>query len=237
MVRKARSSGPTEYAAWIEIALDFVLLRCHTHVDKLVNSPIVKVFLRSLFLAFAKNHDFLVFMKPFSNTPEEINEFDRQIEGVRDFHRWYKEKFGSITVSGEYLDGEVRAGRVEPEERPWIEELLLLYCYLPLDRFWHVSLQSEFPNLLPGSESPSSVDMLFWRPFSTSFKVAVECDGFGAHRKRRAFIRDRRKDRALQKLGFQVLRFAGHEINRDPISAASEVFYHLSALEPVDGGT
>jgi len=59
--------------------------------------------------------------------------------------------------------------------------------------------------------------------FSKKF-VVVECDGHDFHeRTKEQAARDRSKDRAIQKLGYPILRFTGSEIYRDPIKCADEV--------------
>lgn len=54
-------------------------------------------------------------------------------------------------------------------------------------------------------------------------RVVVECDGFAYHADRRSFTADRRRDRALQLLGFVVLRFPAAEILRAPADLLAAV--------------
>jgi very-short-patch-repair endonuclease len=58
--------------------------------------------------------------------------------------------------------------------------------------------------------------------------VVVECDGHDYHeRTKEQAQRDRSRDRAMQRLGLQVLRFTGSEIHRDPMRCAHEAMAHI----------
>jgi very-short-patch-repair endonuclease len=54
-------------------------------------------------------------------------------------------------------------------------------------------------------------------------RLAIEVDGFEFHHETRDQVeRDYRRDRALGGLGWQVIRFLGREVNRDPTGCALE---------------
>lgn len=67
------------------------------------------------------------------------------------------------------------------------------------------------------------------RPFrprlkTNKFRLFIECDGHDFHeRTKEQAARDRKRDRDLQQLGFNVLRFTGSEIWKDPMAPALEV--------------
>ena len=50
----------------------------------------------------------------------------------------------------------------------------------------------------------------------SALKLALEIDGWKHHSSREAFVRDRRRDRALTRLGWLVVRFAASEVMDDP---------------------
>ena len=55
--------------------------------------------------------------------------------------------------------------------------------------------------------------------------IFVECDGHDFHeRTKEQAMRDRRRDRDLQRSGVPILRFTGAEIYRDPAACAHEIF-------------
>lgn len=60
--------------------------------------------------------------------------------------------------------------------------------------------------------------------FGNMIELIVECDGHQWHERTKAqAAKDRARDRALQSLGYEVLRFTGSEINASPLRCASEV--------------
>lgn len=55
--------------------------------------------------------------------------------------------------------------------------------------------------------------------------LIIECDGHDFHeRTKEQAAKDRSRDRILQDVGHQVFRFTGHEIWKDPVSCAQQVF-------------
>jgi very-short-patch-repair endonuclease len=54
-------------------------------------------------------------------------------------------------------------------------------------------------------------------------ELLIECDGHDFHEKtKEQAMKDRKKDRILQSLGFKIFRFTGSEIYNDPINCADE---------------
>lgn len=69
------------------------------------------------------------------------------------------------------------------------------------------------------------------------YSVVVECDGHDFHdRTKEQASRDRKRDRALQTLGFQVFRFTGSDIWKDPVACAIEVVDGLKSAAKNDKG-
>lgn len=57
-----------------------------------------------------------------------------------------------------------------------------------------------------------------------NYKIVIECDGHDYHEKtKEQAIRDRRKDRLLQREGFIIFRFTGSEIVKNPYSCVREI--------------
>jgi very-short-patch-repair endonuclease len=73
------------------------------------------------------------------------------------------------------------------------------------------------------------VDFFIWLDFfGDRIELAVECDGHKWHeRTKEQAKKDRTRDRALQSLGYEVLRFTGSEINASPMKCASEVLERI----------
>ena len=69
---------------------------------------------------------------------------------------------------------------------------------------------------------------MIWLPFNPDFKVIVECDGYEFDSNKAAFSNDRARDRILASRGFQVLRFSGSGIYKDPVGKAKELCEYLA---------
>lgn len=69
------------------------------------------------------------------------------------------------------------------------------------------------------------VDFLMLAPAETHWrKLIVECDGHDFHeRTKEQAARDRSRDRAAQSNGYEIFRFTGSEIWRDPMGCANQV--------------
>lgn len=210
---------------YVQAGMELLVEKCHQTVSALSGSPIERVFARSMMLSFLKNGLPLVFMPAFRDTLVDIQEYRHQLKPLDEFTEWYERHHGSTVVANQYLDQQVASGKMPSEERPWIEELLLLYHYLPCRDAWHVSLQPQFPRLL--GERGVRPDMLFWKPSLPNRHLLVECDGYAFHRSRDSFEADRKRDRALKARGYDVFRFTGRQINTEPDMSAHELFVFL----------
>lgn len=77
---------------------------------------------------------------------------------------------------------------------------------------------------------PYRVDFLI-RQSDLEQAIVVECDGHDFHeRTKEQAMADRSRDRALQVEGYQVMRFTGAEIYRDPFDVTNEVMLAFVAL-------
>lgn len=66
-----------------------------------------------------------------------------------------------------------------------------------------------------------------------TFQLIVECDGHDFHdRTKEQASKDRKRDRDLKKLGFEVFRYTGSDIWKNPISCASESIKALMEKAP-----
>jgi hypothetical protein len=189
-------------------------------------SPIETVFLNSLALCFIRNALPLVLTPPMRDASEQLAEFRDELANLAEFTRWYSEHRKDESGLQEYLDNQVRSGRMEARERPHIERLILYYSWLPFGDAHHLTPQASFPEVTVDGASVR-VDALLWIPAKPKWTLAVECDSFEFHLSREAFVKDRRKDRALKAAGLEVHRFSGREIVKDPAGSANELFGYL----------
>ena len=61
-----------------------------------------------------------------------------------------------------------------------------------------------------------------------NFKLAIECDGHNFHEKtKEQVISDNNKDYAVQMLGFDILRFSGSQIYKEPFQCAEKTLKYI----------
>lgn len=63
-------------------------------------------------------------------------------------------------------------------------------------------------------------------------QIAIECDGHAFHeRTKQQAVRDKRRDRALSALDYEIMRFAGSEIFADAGKCAAEVINRIQDFQ------
>lgn len=83
---------------------------------------------------------------------------------------------------------------------------------------------------------PYTVDFAIRCFACADYRLAVECDGHNFHEKtKEQAAHDKKRDRELQKYGYNIIRFTGSEIWSDPVGCAVEVFEHFAAKLGGDG--
>lgn len=186
-------------------------------------SPIETIFLNSLLLGFIKADSLGLVVHPVNADAEkEIEEFRKYFAKFKEFLEWYMGRFSSHAGIESYLDRQVEERKMGSGEREYINRLMVRYRYLPLEESFHLTLQPRFSRIVVDDKSIRP-DMLFWIPARPDIKIIVECDGFDYHSDKARFTNDRRRDRALQDRGYQVLRFSGSEIYRNPAGITREL--------------
>jgi len=122
---------------------------------------------------------------------------------------------------------EIERGKMAPEERSYLSRLIFKYHYLPLGDSFHLTIQPRFPTIKIEGKSIRP-DIYFWVPNRPHINIVVECDGFDYHSDKVRFTNDRQRDRTLTSMGYEVLRFSGSEIFRNPFGVSAELGMHLS---------
>lgn len=59
----------------------------------------------------------------------------------------------------------------------------------------------------------------------------IECDSFQYHGNKEGFIKDKKREREIVKLGYPILRFSGSEIVKNSIKVAREIFDFITNFE------
>jgi hypothetical protein len=216
----------SRFSEYYEGALNAIVEENAAQVDAASRSPIERMFLNSLILSFVKNDGLGLLIHPtFRDTIDELSEFREMLAKWRDFWGWFRKHHPNKSVH-EFLDLEMQRGAMDSEEREIYTRYVFRYGYIPLDSSYHMSIQPPFRNLL-GNGKIVRPDIYFWIPSKPDINIVVECDGFTHHSTKEAFDRDRRRDRAFKMLGYDVFRFSGSEIYKDPVNAPYELVQYL----------
>lgn len=194
-------------------------------------SPIEKIFLNSLTLLFVKNtmlgpwYD-----QPYSNIPKFLDEF-------RIAHRnilRLEEEYIKITGDDEFehfdsfKEKQIKTGKFTTEDIEvfnWHRTIVKCFGW----DSYRIVIQPKFPDIEVNGKKIRA-DLLIWKPSDEKFKLVVECDGFKYHSNKESFESDRMRDRRLKQKGYDVIRFSGGEIWRDPVAVSSELFDYLETL-------
>jgi len=178
-IRKTVEEGQRDhlddaYLEFLDAGLKLILTEAVDIVFSVCESPIEKVFINSLFLCFIKaNPLYLIITPPFQNAPKDMEDFRSYHAKFLEFTDWYRKHNGSLSGVDEYLDGEVKKGKMEIEERQYIGKHLILYEYLGLFDCLHLTLQPSFPTLKIDGKSIRS-DMLVWIPENSGTRSLSE---------------------------------------------------------------
>ena len=101
-------------------------------------------------------------------------------------------------------------------------------CYRPLPSMTRSHLERAFAEMCDAAGLARPAMNLFVAGFEVdavwlSRKVVVEVDGFEFHRTRAAFEADRRRDAALQREGYRVLRVTDRRLRDDPAGVTDDL--------------
>lgn len=232
-VGKASQEEPNDdpiFNEFYELALSTVADETVDVILAGCESPIERIFIGSVVLGLIKAYSYgIVVHQTRYDTSTEVSEFRDYHDRFIKFLAWYKNKHNNYNGLEEYLDREVRKGKMESSERDYIRHLTFRYLYLHLSDAFHLTIQPRFSDISVDRKTIRP-DLYFWIPSKRKINIIVECDGFKHHKGRKSFITDRKRDRALQSKGFQVLRYSGTEIFVDPVGSASDLIEFLDSI-------
>ncbi|MCK7547910.1 endonuclease domain-containing protein [Marinobacter koreensis] len=221
------------FSSWYRMALDTHIKNNSTVIDAFQESPIEKIFLRSLLLGFVKADPFGLVIHQFGRDALQEVEYFREYYGrFKEFIAWWERRQKPFSEIEAYLDSELIAGRMEAQERNYLRHLTFRYYYLMMDHSVHLTIQPNFPNVQVDGRGIRP-DLYFWSPERSEFGLIVECDGFQFHSSPGAFSKDRKRDRVLAIRGLRTLRFSGSEITNTPVDATRDI---LELLWKEQGG-
>lgn len=192
-------------------------------------SPIEKMFLNAFVLGAIKSKHLISVHTTFKDSAQEVAAFRRALVNFRELETWFDANQPCATL-GEFIDAEFSREKMQEDEQVFLHRLIFKYRYLPLEGSFHMSIQPRFPTIKIDGKSIRP-DIYFWVPDRPDINIIVECDGYQSHSSKERFTNDRQRDRMLKSLGYDVLRFSGQEIYRDPPAASAELGNYLAAIE------
>ena len=213
--------GSLNYSSFYEKFINTYSKRNTEIVFKYCESPIERIFVNSLTLLFLRNQNTeLHITEPFKNAELEIANYRKVHKNILSLADQYREMTGDETMENfeTFFNRKIELGLYSKEDYNEFE-----YHRIVVDNFiwnsYHLTLQAGFPDYKINGKS-TRVDILIWCPGDENIKLIVECDGFKYHNSKDAFEKDRKRDRLFKSKGYQVIRFSGTEIYRDPIGVS-----------------
>jgi hypothetical protein len=229
-VKEYHENDP-DFCKWLSLAFNSLIETNIEIIFAQCESPIEKIFINSLLLAFLRyGSPGLIIHSFYHDAEEELSAFRTYYNHFQYFLGWYDKNFESWTDIESYLDNELATGKMDENERNFLRMMTFRYHYLMMKSDFHLTLQAKFPNIVVDGSSIRP-DLFFWLPSDENVKIIVECDGFEIHSKKKTFISDRKRDRILQAKGFQVLRYSGSEIYHEPIKVSREIIEFLTEIK------
>ena len=204
----------------------------YENVFKFSRSPIETISVNSLILLFIKNGLLEL------NITEVFTDFELSSSNYKKSHKnIMKLSKDYVSMSGDndfnnfedFFQKKIDTGYYTKEDYYTFEYHRLIVENFMWDTYY-LTLQAGLPNIIVEKKG-IKVDMLFWKPSDEAFKLVIECDGFIWHNTKKSFENDRKRDRLLKMNGYDVIRFAGAEIYKDPFKIASEIYDYINSYK------
>jgi very-short-patch-repair endonuclease len=193
-------------------------------------SPIETIFLNSVLLSFLYHDPLgLIVWEPCPNMPEAIREHRERLRSLLDRENEIRARMNGKTGVVEYMKYLVDEGLIHEESYAQYKNEFICMHVLDYYHAFILVMQAGFPDIRVNGKSVRT-DLFVYVPADTDFNMVVECDGFQYHSTKEKFIDDRQRDRLLKANGFDVLRFSGSEIYKDPAKAGIELYQYLQGL-------
>lgn len=223
---------PEFSAFWLELMESSLQTHYRRGVERIyryAESPIEKVFFNSLLLAFLKADPLnFIIVEPEQDALAAIARDRLYANEMPEIDQAFRDKHGGHKGDGfhRYLDLVLESGRMNQEEHDFLWEHYLALHMIGFADAFHLIMQANLPEIKVDGHAIRT-DALIYVPSKPSLNIIVECDGFQFHADKKSFIRDRKRDRVLQKHGFRIWRVAGSEIHKDPVDVSSELYHYL----------
>lgn len=217
-----------------EIAIDALSYIANTNLDIIhtwSESPIETIFLSSLnhfsiSLSSSGNvPPLLLFVEPSESAITTAEKSRKKWANLWGARQVYKEAYPNSNAR-DFIDFLIEAGIFQESQQDELTKELILFQDVGIGSTYRLMPQAKFPHLHVEGRSLRT-DAYIWKPNDEHFNLILECDGYEFHSSKTKFINDRSRDRLLQSKGFDVLRFAGSEINNHPIEVVDDLLKKL----------
>jgi len=213
-------------------ALRTITSRNMSIIAQFAQSPIEKVFLRSLVMGSIKSGSAtsIIFHEPFSQGFESIEIFKSKTRDRLEIYRRCSKEAGDGSKLMPFMEKMLCGIGMSSEAAANEASMILVESVLDSGNAFHLVPQARFPDLK--DHGTIIADLYAFHPSISTAQLIVECDGYDYHSDPDKFSSDRKRDRAISLSGVQVMRFAGTEIWNDPVSVSVEVFKKLESMVP-----
>ena len=198
-------------------------------IDAASESPIERMFCTSVLLTGRINFWNLLRWTP---SPESIVEYQQRMRDcIEASGRWKQEMEKHNLKRDELIHRLLDRGEIEEQEDGDVDFFIFMYHVMDYKYAFHITQQAQLPSSVAVSGHRVRPDLYVWLPLDESFNLILECDGYAYHRDKRTFTGDRKRDRILKSLGYEVLRFSGPEIYEDPPRVAWELLMQMRLMQ------
>lgn len=197
-------------------------------------SPIEHTLVASLLAIHARMSPLSLIIAPnFLHSPNPVQAFRGVCSDMQKFTDEIKTEDKRPQAFLEHIQACVDNNVIAPATFNYMRNHFLFYNLWDLSSAFHLNLQPAMKHIQMGGRTIRP-DLLFWTPGDPQFRLIVECDGFDYHSDRDAFTRDRQRDRRLRLQRYDIIRFSGSEIYRNPVDTADELAGMLRKLRGED---
>ncbi len=195
-------------------------------------SEIEKLFVNSFVICFLFGDPLRLKFEPSKEQGfEEIQKTREYLKLMLEIDKQHFEETGETNGWFWYIDFLLETGEISKEQHEFHFYDYIFTHGMNYYNAFYVTLQTRFSEIKIDGKSIRP-DMFIWKPSDENYNLVVECDGFQFHSGKNSFISDRKRDRHLRSLGFDVLRFSGSEIYNDPVAMGKELFEYLQKTGP-----
>jgi len=220
----------TKYLAVFRYAIETFYPQAVENIYKYSGSKIETMFLNSVLLSFLYDDPLgLIIWEPCPNMPEAIREQRERLRLMLKRDNEIKAKLDGKGGIVEYMEYLLQEKLIEEESYVRYKNEFIVMHVLDYYHAFILVMQAGFPEIKINGKSVRT-DLFIYVPANDEFNLVVECDGFEYHSGKDSFISDRQRDRALKANGFDVVRFSGSEIYKDPARAGIELYGYLQRL-------